>query len=248
MQDIALIGYGKMGRMVETAAPAKGSNIIAKYDPMIAAYCDPAILHSIDKNTVCIEFTHPGAVMQNIQMAAELGLNIVVGTTGWNDHLQEVQALVSSSGIGLVYGSNFSIGMNLFQRVLEHTVKEFAHFDEYDIYGYELHHRQKADSPSGTAISLSELILKNSEAKNKVCYDRINRKIEGDELHFASIRAGHIPGTHTIGLDSEADTIELIHRVRSRSCFAVGALRAAMWLKGRRGMYSFQEVMTDILC
>jgi 4-hydroxy-tetrahydrodipicolinate reductase len=150
--------------------------------------------------------------------------------------------------VGLLYGSNFSIGMNLFLRVVANAVREFDKFNEYDVFGYELHHNQKADSPSGTAITLSDTILDASTTKQTAVFEKLDRKIEPDELHFASIRAGRIPGTHLVGFDSEADTIELTHRVRNRSCFAVGALKAALWLHGKQGVYSFQDMMAEVLC
>ncbi|PKN78147.1 MAG: 4-hydroxy-tetrahydrodipicolinate reductase, partial [Candidatus Cloacimonetes bacterium HGW-Cloacimonetes-1] len=167
---------------------------------------------------------------------------------GWHDKLPEVRDMALQKNVGLLYGSNFSIGMNLFLRVVANAVREFDKFNEYDVFGYELHHNQKADSPSGTAITLSDTILDASTTKQTAVFEKLDRKIEPDELHFASIRAGRIPGTHLVGFDSEADTIELTHRVRNRSCFAVGALKAALWLHGKQGVYSFQDMMAEVLC
>ena len=134
---------------------------------------------------------------------------------------------MEDNGIGILWGANFSIGMNIFNRVTQFAAALCDKFPQYDIYGFELHHNQKADSPSGTAIQLAQTILGQSSRKTKAVYDKLDRRIEPDELHFASVRAGSIPGTHTVGFDSLSDTIELIHRVRSRACFAQGALEAA---------------------
>lgn len=245
---IALSGYGKMGKMLMEAAPRFDAKIVAIIDPHVAEAKREITAENLCGADVCIDFSHPDAVFSNIQKAAGAGINLVVGTTGWNHALARVKDIVLEHGIGLVYGANFSIGMNLFFRMVENAAKEFNRFPEYDIYGYELHHRQKADSPSGTAIALSEILLDQSERKSNIIYDRVNRKIGEDELHFASIRAGFIPGTHTVGFDSEADTIELVHRIRNRSCLAIGALKAAQWIQNRKGMYSFQEIITEILC
>jgi 4-hydroxy-tetrahydrodipicolinate reductase len=138
--------------------------------------------------------------------------------------------------------------MNLFSRVIAQAVEIFDRFEDYDLLAYEKHHAQKADSPSGTAIDLAQLILAKSSRKNTVIWDRLQRKPQPDELHFASLRGGKIPGTHSLAFDSEADTIELSHVVRSRDTFAFGALMASRWLADKKGVFSFQEMVQDILC
>ncbi|GAB1367314.1 4-hydroxy-tetrahydrodipicolinate reductase [Candidatus Cloacimonadaceae bacterium] len=245
---IALIGYGKMGQFIASLSPEHNCQIVATIDPVHPESARSICAESLAAADVCIDFSHPSAVLQNIKQVLELGKPLVVGTTGWHNHLEEVRHWVEKSGTGLVYGANFSIGMNLFSRLLAEAVKSFDKFSAYDVYGLELHHRQKADSPSGTAIELSKIILENSSHKNSALFDPAYRRIEPYELHFASIRAGSIPGTHTVGFDCEADTVELTHRVRSRSGFALGALQAAKWLKDRQGFYSFSQVISDILC
>ncbi len=248
MKNIALIGFGKMGKMIQDLSPKYDCRIVSIIDPHHPEAHNDITLASIANADVCIEFSHPDCVLANIRKAAELGINLVVGTTGWNQHFAEVKALVDSTGIGLMYGSNFSIGMNLFLRIVENAAKEFNRFEDYDLYGFELHHRQKADSPSGTAISIADALLNNCDRKAQVNYNRLERKINSDELHFASIRAGFIPGTHTVGFDSEADTIELTHRVRNRSCFAVGALQAAKWIADKKGIFSFKDMVEELVC
>ncbi len=248
MARIVLVGYGKMGRMIEGMSASYGCEVVSIIDPSFPEAHPELTAESIATADIAIEFTHPGIVMQNIRTACELGLSIVVGTTGWQQHLDEVKAMVQSSGVGLLYGSNFSIGMNLFLRVVENAAREIGRFDEYDVYGFELHHCQKADSPSGTAITITDKLLESSRAKTRPVFDRLERKISREELHFASIRAGAIPGTHTVGFDSEADTIELTHRARNRSGFAMGALKAAKWMLGKKGVFSINEMIEEMLC
>jgi 4-hydroxy-tetrahydrodipicolinate reductase len=246
MLDISLIGYGKMGRMLHELASSHGCRVQSIVDPL-----QEGCLKEIDGKqlaAVCIDFSHPSAVLDNLRKLAAAKRDIVVGTTGWNDHLDEVRALAEDNGVGILWGANFSIGMNIFNRVTQFAAALCDKFPQYDIYGFELHHNQKADSPSGTAIQLAQTILGQSSRKTKAVYDKLDRRIEPDELHFASVRAGSIPGTHTVGFDSLSDTIELIHRVRSRACFAQGALEAAKWIAGRKGLYSFNQMMEERLC
>jgi 4-hydroxy-tetrahydrodipicolinate reductase len=241
MLKIALIGYGKMGKMIEEKAKLMPMEIVAKIDPLQADCAREITAETLNGAEVCIEFTHPSAVIDNIVKVCSLGRNLVVGTTGWHDKLDEVKAMVEKSGIGMIYGSNLSIGMNLFYEIVEKAAQEFAKYDEYDAFGLELHHRQKADSPSGTAKELGNILLSGFESKTKLLYEKPEGKIQPEELHFASVRAGFIPGTHTIGFDSEADTIELTHRARNRTGFALGALKAALWIAGKQGFYTFRD-------
>lgn len=197
---------------------------------------------------MAIEFSHPKSVIQNLETLISLNQTLVVGTTGWHQELPRLIAMAKEAGIGMVYGANFSLGMNLFSRLIANAVELFDRFEDYDLLAWEKHHAQKADSPSGTAVELAKLILENSSRKNRVVWDKLDRRPEPDELHFASIRGGKIPGTHVLAFDSEADTIELSHVVRSRATFALGALQAAAWITGKTGVFSFQEVIGDILC
>jgi 4-hydroxy-tetrahydrodipicolinate reductase len=245
---IALIGYGKMGKMIASLAAERDCEIVSRIDPQSPDCYREISPQSLADAEVCIDFSHPSIVVDNIRKVLALGKPMVVGTTGWHNVHEEIRQLVQEAGTGLVYGANFSIGMNLFSRVVTEAVKYFDNFDIYDVYGMELHHNQKADSPSGTAIELAKLIIANSSSKTEALFDTCKRRIEPQELHFASVRGGSIPGTHTVAFDSEADSIELIHRVRSRSCFAYGALQAAQWVKDKPGFHSFAEVISSILC
>jgi 4-hydroxy-tetrahydrodipicolinate reductase len=241
MTKIALIGYGKMGKMIQDIAASLPVEIVSIIDPLLAG-CEQTISNETLRDAdVCIDFTHPSVVMDNIKAVCACHRNLVVGTTGWTEHLTEVKGIVTGSGIGFLYGANMSVGMNIFYEIVRKAAALFSAYPEYDPYGLELHHNQKADSPSGTAKELANILVNNHAAKTTTQFDRVNRKIQSDELHFASIRAGYIPGTHTVGFDSSADTIELTHRVRNRTGFALGALKSAMWLKGKTGMYTIED-------
>ncbi|MDO8741148.1 MAG: 4-hydroxy-tetrahydrodipicolinate reductase [Candidatus Woesearchaeota archaeon] len=247
--NIALIGYGKMGNIIERIARARGHTIKAIIDPNIKgngvhSEITEAALKDID---VCLDFTHPSVVIENIEKAAKLGKNIVVGTTGWYDQLDDVKNAVKKSNVGLIYSGNFSIGVNIFLKIIENAAKLINNAPEYDIFAYELHHNQKADSPSGTAKMIGDILIKNIERKNKIATERLDRKISQDEIHFASVRGGTIPGTHVIGFDSAADTIELTHTARNREGFALGAVMAAEFIKGKKGVYGIDDLMKNIM-
>ena len=234
--------------MIDILAAEKGCQVVSIIDPQAPNCYHEINSESLAEADVCLDFSHPSAVLQNMHKVIALGKALVVGTTGWNEQLAEIRTLVDKANTGLVYGANFSIGMSVFKRIVADAVKYLNLFDSYDVYGCEQHHSQKADSPSGSAIELARLILQHSSRKTTALYDIAAHKIEPQELHFVSLRAGNIPGTHTVGFDSEADSIELTHRVRSRSCFAEGALQAALWIAERKGCYSFNEMMSELLC
>ncbi|MEN6446094.1 MAG: 4-hydroxy-tetrahydrodipicolinate reductase [Candidatus Cloacimonas sp.] len=245
---LCLIGYGKMGKMIADLANDYDCKVVSIIDPRQDNCHSDISLQTIGEAEVCIDFSHPSVILNNIQKVLFCQKNLVVGTTGWFQNLAEVQKLVEQAGTGFLYGANFSIGMNIFNRLVAEATKAFDRFSDYDVYGLEMHHNQKADSPSGTAIELSKTILANSQRKKKVLFDPAYRKIEPEELHFASLRAGSFPGTHKVGFDSEAETIELSHCVRSRSTFAKGALQAAKWINVRKGIFTFNDMIADILC
>ena len=244
---VAIIGYGRMGRAVESLAHTQGIGIASVIHPSHADARYRSITEESLRNAdVAIDFTSPGSVVGNIRTLAALRRNIVVGTTGWYDQLPDVRAAVESSGIGLVYGPNFSIGANVFFEVVRRASSLMNRFQSYDPFVYEMHHNQKTDAPGGTARMLGEIVVGNINRKSRLAIDRISgRRIEPDELHVGSIRVGHMPGTHVVGFDSESDTIELRHTVRSRAGFAEGALFAASWVLGRSGVYTFGEAVSE---
>jgi 4-hydroxy-tetrahydrodipicolinate reductase len=232
---IALIGYGKMGKEIEAAALAAGDTIVQTFD--VDRPADAASLSDAD---VCIEFSTPETVVGNIQLALKAQKDIVVGTTGWYDHLPELKELVVHSG--LLYSANFSVGVNMYFRIVAAASELMRNAKDYDPYIHEMHHRQKADSPSGTALRLADILMKRVDRKKSIATQRMDGKIAPDALHVTSTRVGTFAGTHTVGFDSEGDLIEITHTARSRKGFALGALRAAHWLHGRKGVFTMDDV------
>ena len=232
---IALIGYGKMGREVEAAAKAHGDTIQCVFDSKNPV--TPEALQTVD---VCIEFTRPDAALASIRAAVEARKDIVVGTTGWLDQLPAIREKVTDSA--LLYASNFSLGMNIFQRIVGRAAELMQNAPNYDPYIQEEHHRQKADSPSGTALTLGNILLDKIARKNHVLPGNASGKIDPEALQIVSLRAGWVTGTHTVGFDSEADLIELRHTAKNRHGFALGALIAARWVQGRKGVFTMDDV------
>jgi 4-hydroxy-tetrahydrodipicolinate reductase len=222
---LALLGYGKMGHMVEQAALRSGLEITCIIDPVAGSR------GSLSDADVCIDFSEPAGVIENIALAATAKVSIVVGTTGWYDRIDEARRLVEGGGIGFVYGSNFSIGVNLMFKIVRFAAGLFSHFPSHDPFIEEAHHQFKKDAPSGTAIFLERAI----EAE----YSR--------KVPTSSTRAGYFPGIHTVGFDSEADTLTITHTARNRGGFAEGAVLAAKWIAGRKGFYEFSEIVDELL-
>ncbi|HPR18251.1 MAG TPA: 4-hydroxy-tetrahydrodipicolinate reductase [Candidatus Cloacimonadota bacterium] len=244
MPKIAIVGYGQMGKLIEKLAPENGFQVCAIIDPLLGNDLSDPVLQDAD---VCVEFSSPQAVRSNLRSLIELKKQIVCGTTGWQEHLPEILELVTKNGTGFVYGSNFSFGMNLFYEIVAHATQLMNSAENYDPYGLEMHHHRKKDSPSGTAKILSDMVLQNIERKTQSQYEKLDRQIRPEEFHFASIRAGEIPGTHLIGFDSDADNIELKHTARNRNGLALGALKAAHWIIGKKGSYDFSGIFREIL-
>jgi 4-hydroxy-tetrahydrodipicolinate reductase len=195
---------------------------------------------------MAIDFSAPAAAAANVESYAAFGISAVVGTTGWYDRLEDAKARVEESGIGLLYGANFSVGAHLFFSIVAAATRRANAVEDYDTRVYEMHHRRKKDSPSGTALSLGKLILQNSATKKRIATERLDRPIEGDELHVASVRGGEIPGRHTVLFDSVADTIEVSHTARSRGGFALGAVLGAEWLEERSGFFEVEAFMSAL--
>ncbi len=224
---LALIGHGKMGRAVEQIAPARGFEVRLVLDEDSNRDGAGIVPEQFRGVNVCIEFTTPGVVLDNIRHVAALGCNLVVGTTGWTGHLDEVRGIVDRTGIGIVYGPNFSIGAQLFFRAAEQAARVFAGFPMYEPYITEMHHRFKKDAPSGTALELK---------------GRIQPALGDREITIGSVRAGYVPGVHELGFDSEADSVILRHTARGRQGFAEGALYAAQWVMGKKGLFAFADL------
>jgi len=246
--NIAIIGYGAMGKLVEKFAKEKGITVSSIIDPVAEGATHKEInVESLDGADVCIEFSLPDAAMENIKKVAELGKDHVMATTGWLDNVEEAKRIISKSETGFIYASNFSIGVNAFYRIVRIAAKIFNNLPDYDVSAYELHHKRKKDSPSGTAKSIGSLLIKNIDRKTKLVFDKLDRKIASDELHFASVRGGDVPGTHVVDFDSTADTIELKHTARNRNGFALGALLAAEWISDKKGFFEINDMMVEII-
>jgi len=224
---IALIGYGQMGKMIDSIAPEYQIETARRYEkdnPLRDTAEERDALRDVD---VLIDFSYPGSAIANIECCAAMKKNIIVGTTGWHDHLDRIKKTVENAGTGMVYASNFSLGVNLFYSVVRHAASVFKTFDMYDPYVEEAHHKKKKDAPSGTAKNILSIL--------EDVYQR--------DIPVASTRAGYITGLHKVGLDSPVDYVEIIHRAKSREGFARGALVAAQWIAGKTGIYEFGRVL-----
>jgi len=221
---LALVGYGKMGRIVDSLAAEHGFGVIAKIDVGDSL----ELARSAD---AVIEFSTPHVAVDNLLALAQLGVPVVCGTTGWLDQLPRVREAVDKAGTTLVYSSNFSIGVNVFLRVAAEAARLMKDEASYGAWGWEMHHAAKKDAPSGTMFSIVETM-------RAAGYDRA--------IDVSSNRVGAVPGTHEIGFDSAADTITLRHTARSREGFARGALKAALWLtahRDQRGVFEFRDII-----
>lgn len=232
---IALVGYGKMGHMIEQCALRDGHEIVATIDTFAndaSVKVDngdtAAIVRAVKSSGAegIIEFTHPAVVIENIKALLPLGLPLVVGTTGWNDKHEEIAAFAKEVGGTIMTAGNFSIGVNMFYKIVEEAAKIMADYSDYDVATWEAHHNQKADSPSGTALEIARRVMIGNPSKTEMVFDAFHERPKANQLHVSSTRCGNIPGTHKVFFDGTADTIELTHTARSREGFAVGAVKS----------------------
>ncbi|MDQ6704853.1 MAG: dihydrodipicolinate reductase [Acidobacteriota bacterium] len=228
MNRLAIIGYGKMGRRIEELAPAHGFTVALKLDEHNNASFEGITCEAFRGIDAAIDFSVPSAVVENVERIAALGVNIVIGTTGWLEQLHYIRKIVEKCEIGLVWSPNYSVGVNAFFHLVSEAARLLAQEAEYESWAYEVHHSAKKDAPSGT-------LLKLIDEMKKAGYTRA--------IDTASTRAGAHPGTHEIGFDSAFDTITLRHTARSRDGFAHGALKAAEWISGKKGFYEFGEIL-----
>ena len=230
---IALVGYGKMGHMVEQCAKRAGHEVCVTIDTVsedakvkIASGDTEALTRAVKSSGAegIIEFSHPSVVIQNIKALLPLGLPLIVGTTGWNDKHEEIAKYASEVGGTIMTAGNFSIGVNMFYKIVEEASKIMADFADYDVATWEMHHNQKADSPSGTALEIARRVQAGYKNKTDLVFDAFHERPVANQLHVSSTRVGNVPGTHKVFFDGTADTIELTHTARSREGFAVGAV------------------------
>jgi 4-hydroxy-tetrahydrodipicolinate reductase len=225
---LAIVGYGKMGRLIEQLAPAYGFTVALKLDEFNNTNHEGVTAENFRGIDVAVDFSIPSAVVENVERISKLGRNIVVGTTGWTGEIDRVKAAVEKNRIGLVWSPNYSIGVNVFARLAAEAARLLANEPDYGAWAWEIHHSTKIDARSGT-------LLKLVEDMKAAGYTRT--------IDVAASRAGAHPGTHEIGFDSAADTITLRHVARSREGFARGALKAAQWVVGKTGFHEFREIL-----
>ena len=228
---VGLIGYGAMGRLVGQLATEKGHEIALTIDLDGADRSVDELADALRICDVAIDFSIADAVPKNAESSSRAGVPLVVGTTGWQSQVERVRSLVEQHDGALIYGANFSVGVQVFYRVAARAAELFRALDSYDPFIEESHHKRKRDAPSGTAVQLHRIV---------------NDKL-GRDVPVSSTRAGYIPGVHRLGFDSPADQITLTHTARSREGFAAGALIAAQWIVGRKGVYEFSEVFDEIV-
>lgn len=225
---ILLVGHGRMGRMIGDLAPEYGCEIAGIVDPQSPLHAGPLDDERWRGVDVAIDFTFPDAVRSNVEALARLGINIVVGTTGWAAHEPSLRQAAAEANIGVVAAPNFSVGVVIFEAIVSRAAALFAARPEFGAFLHEAHHAAKKDAPSGTALFLQQAMVEAGYAR---------------PVDVSSARAGYIPGVHTIGFDGPAETITLSHTARDRTAFARGALAAAQWVKGRRGWFTMKDVL-----
>jgi len=244
---LAIIGYGRMGKEIADVAIGRGHTFTTVDVNAPDAEHAHIAQESVGPCDVCIDFTHPQSVVGNIEQMASLGKHMVIGTTGWYGELDHVRSVVEEHDVGLLWSPNFSIGVNLFFRLVTAAAAIFDNVADYDVMGYEIHHNGKADSPSGTAIKMAQQIVDTMSSKDTPVYEMLNRRPEPNELHFASLRGGSNPGRHTVLFDSPFDTIELTHQNRTRRGLAVGAVLAAEYMSERKGFHSIDDLIDSMV-
>ena len=229
---LALIGFGAMNRMVSALARQESHEVTLVLTSKDAALGIEDLSERLAGHDAAIDFSTAGAALTNIEACARASVPLVEGTTGWREDKERARRIIEEHSGALVYGANFSIGVNLFYRIVSYAAELFHASRNYAPFIEEAHHARKKDAPSGTALRLRDLLSEHFEEQ---------------EISVASTRAGHIPGTHRVGFDGASDQILLTHEARSREGFAAGALLAARWISERKGVYEFSEVMDDIL-
>jgi len=225
---LAIVGQGKMGRLVEQLAPQHGFSVVSRFTSSNAGSLSR---ESLAGATTAIEFSVPSAAPENLLRLAALGVRTVSSTTSWYDQLPQIRNSVQASDSALLYGPNFSIGVNLFFQIVARAATLLSKHPDYEAWGWEIHHSAKKDAPSGTLKKLAEEILAAGYS---------------GPLNLAANRAGSHTGTHEVGFDSPADTITLRHTARSREGYAHGALQAARWLPQKKGVYEFRDIVSQL--
>ena len=242
---IAILGYGKMGRIIEKIATDRKHEIVLKIE---LENRHQLTVENLKEADAAIEFSTPDTVLSHIELCFEAKVPVIVGTTGWYGHLQRIKNECEQSGNTVLYASNFSVGVNVFFYVNTILAKLMNNYPYYDVQVEEIHHTQKLDAPSGTAITIAEGIIDNLDSKkewvNILDTDGKTGEdtVKADQLLIESLRMQNVPGTHTVVYDSEVDSIEFKHTAHNRNGFALGAVLAAEWVQGKKGFYSVKDM------
>lgn len=229
---IAIVGYGKMGKIIEQIAESRGHEIVAKLS-------ETPTTENLNNAEVAIEFSNPEVAFENIKICLENKIHVICGTTGWLDRRPEIERIALENNSAFLYGSNFSLGVNLFFALNEKLADLMKNFSEYKVQLEEIHHVHKLDAPSGTAISLAEGIIKNDQRFDAWKLDETKE----NQLGIFAIRQEEVPGTHSVFYKSEVDEIEIKHTAFNRNGFALGAVIAAEWIIGKQGNFSMKDVL-----
>ncbi|NIP77704.1 MAG: 4-hydroxy-tetrahydrodipicolinate reductase [Gemmatimonadetes bacterium] len=241
---IALVGYGRMGKAVERVALEAGHEVTARID-LPDAGSAPLTAEGLNGAEVAVEFTAPTAAADNLEALAAAGVDAVCGTTGWYEELDRVRKAVESAATGLIYAPNFSLGVHAFFRLARAAARLAERLEDWDVHLLEAHHRHKADHPSGTARALAQVLLEEITRKRVWELGPGSGPVDPAILQVTAVRAGSIPGTHSVGLEGPDDRIELRHEARDRGGFARGALAAAEWIRGRKGVFTLDDMLAD---
>lgn len=241
MNKLAIVGYGKMGKTIEKYANSFGFEVCAIIDP---AMQNKITRKSLNNAEIAVEFTAPQSALDNFRALLNHGVNIVTGTTGWHDKLEQVKSMMNNSKQGFFYAPNFSIGMNIMFELNKHLAKIIGNIKGYTPAIYETHHNAKLDKPSGTAVTLAEGIIENQK-KYKSWY-LLEEQEEKDKIPITAIRQGEVVGNHRVEYESETDTITIEHNAVSRNGFAIGALMACRYMIGKQGIHTMQNMLNII--
>ncbi len=240
---IAIVGYGRMGHLIEEIAKERGHKIVSIIDADNTSDFNTPEFKSAD---VAIEFTTPGTAVDNILAAFAAKVPVIVGTTGWTNSLPDIKDMCEKGSGTMMWASNFSIGVNLFMAFNRYVAKVMNDFPEYSPAITEIHHIHKLDHPSGTAITLAEEIVGDVDRINKWEEPEPDKELSKHSLPVDHVREGEVPGTHIISWDSDVDTITLKHEAKSRRGFALGAVKAAEWIKDRKGFFTMGDMLSDV--
>ncbi len=229
---IALLGYGKMGKVIEKIALERGHEIVLRKS-------SSATYNGLENADVAIDFSIPSAAVSNISECLNNGIPVVSGTTGWLEEYPKMVALCEEKNGAFIYGSNFSLGVNLFFELNDYLAKMMSKFNQYSVSMEEIHHTQKLDAPSGTAISLAKGVIENSNYTDW----SLDKNSNKNNIYIDAQRIENVPGTHSVFYTSQVDTIEIKHTAHSRDGFALGSVIAAEWLVGKRGVFTMRDVL-----